>query len=99
VQRLAPVVDAASGTRHVVLEVRPVRGLMPGTSVTVRLGGASRRALAIPRDAIGSDGIAMIWANERATARPVTLGSDLGEGRVEVLSGLTAGDKVIQARP
>jgi len=99
VQRVAPVVDAASGTRQVIVEVRPVRGIMPGATVSVRLGGASRRTLALPKDAVSNDGLAMVWSGGRATARPVTLGGDLGGGRVEVLAGLAAGEQVIRSRP
>ena len=99
VLRIAPVVDAASGTRHVVVEVRPVRGIVPGTTVAVRLGGANRRALAVPKDAVGNDGLAIVWSGGRATARPVTVGGDLGDGKLEVLAGLAAGEQVIRTRP
>ena len=99
VQRIAPVVDAASGTRHVVLEIRPVRGIVPGASVAVRLGGANRRTLSVPKDAVGSDGLAMVWTGGRATARPVSVGGELDGGRVEVIAGLSVGEQVIRTRP
>jgi hypothetical protein len=39
----------------------------------------------------------MVWANDRTTLRPITLGSELEGDRIEVLSGLTAGEKVVTA--
>lgn len=40
--RVAPIVDAASGTREAVLAVDPRAGLRPGSAVTVRIGSAPR---------------------------------------------------------
>lgn len=95
--RLAPVVDAASGTMPVVLEVQAQQGLRPGSAVTVLLGGVRRQVLSVPRDAIGEDGIALVEVAGRPTARTVTLGDDLGGGRVEVINGLAAGETVVRA--
>lgn len=95
--RAAPIVDAASGTRQFVLQLTGGRGLVPGGSVTVRMGQARRPVLALPRDVIGSDGLVLVWDDGRATARAVTVGADLGDGRIEVLSGLAAGERVVRA--
>jgi RND family efflux transporter MFP subunit len=95
--RLAPVVDAASGTVPVVLQVRATPGLRPGAAVSVRLGQVRRQVLAVPGDAIGEDGFALVEVDGRPTARAVTLGDSLGDGRIEVVSGLSAGEAVVRA--
>ena len=94
----APFIDAGSGTREVVLEVlRPGGALLAGSSVTVRLGREPRRVVTAPREAIAPDGYAVVVDGGRTTLRPVTVGRDVGGGRVEVLSGLASGERL--ARP
>src|SRR5204862_70483 len=93
-----PFVDAGSGTREVVVEVaRPGGALLAGSSVTVRLGHEPRHVVTAPRAAIASDGYAVAVDNGRSTLRSVTVGRDVGNGRVEILSGLTSGERL--ARP
>jgi RND family efflux transporter MFP subunit len=99
VVRASPVIDAASGTREVVLQLAPGSALTPGSSVTVQLGAEKRRVVAIPRAAVGKDGYALVWDDNRTTLRAVTLGSDLDGDRVEVVSGIAAGEKVVRAAP
>jgi RND family efflux transporter MFP subunit len=94
----APFVDAGSGTREVVLEIlRPGGALLAGSSVTVRLGREPRRVVTAPREAIAADGYAVVVDNGRTTLRSVTVGRDVGGGRVEILSGLASGERL--ARP
>ena len=97
VVRAGPIVDAASGTREFVLQLVEGRGLRPGGSAVVRLGRRSRATLALPQDAVGTEGIVLVLEDGRPTSRAVTFGADLGEGRVEVLSGLSAGERVVRA--
>ncbi len=94
VVRLAPAVDAASGTREVVLTVERAGTLRPGSAVTVRLGAARRQALVVPRAVLGDDGYVLVVEDGRAVLRAVTVGADVGDGRVEVLAGLAAGERV-----
>ena len=96
VVRVAPVVDAASGTREVVVSLAPRRGLVPGAAATVLVSGPPRRVVALPRDAVGSAGVATVWTGQGAVARPVRLGGELPGGRVEVLEGLAAGERVLR---
>jgi hypothetical protein len=90
--------DAASGTREVVLRVSPsATNLIAGSNVVVQLGRDRRRVLSVPRDAIAPEGYAVVVENGRSTLRPVIVGGDLGNGRVEVVSGLSLGERL--ARP
>ena len=94
----APVLDAASGTREVVLRLaRGERELVAGANVTVALGRQRRRVVSVPRAAIAPEGYAVVVDNGRSTLRPVTVGADVGGGRVEVVSGLSPGERL--ARP
>jgi RND family efflux transporter MFP subunit len=94
----APFIEAGSGTREVVLEVvRPGGALLAGSSVSVRLGREPRRVVTAPREAIAAEGYAVVVDGGRSTLRPVTVGRDVGGGRVEILSGLASGERL--ARP
>jgi RND family efflux transporter MFP subunit len=91
----APFIDAASGTREIVLKLASSRAnLLAGSSVVVRLGHEARTAVSVPREAIAAEGYAVVVENGRTTLRPVTLGRDLGGGRVEVVSGLSPGERL-----
>ena len=94
----APFVDAASGTREVVLRVDGGRSdMLAGSSVVVHLGREARRVTSVPRAAVAAEGYVVVVENGRSTVRTVTLGRDVGGGRVEVLSGLSPGERL--ARP
>jgi RND family efflux transporter MFP subunit len=97
VVQASPAIDPASGTREAVLELEPSSHLLPGASVTVRLGRERKRIVVVPRNLIGEDGYALVWEGGRTTLRAVTLGAELDGGRVEVVSGLAAGERL--ARP
>jgi RND family efflux transporter MFP subunit len=99
VVRASPVLDAASGTREVVVQLAPGSAVTPGAGVTVRLGSERRTVVAIPRAAVAKDGYALVWDDNRTTLRAVTLGADLDGDRVEVVSGIAAGEKVVRAAP
>jgi hypothetical protein len=83
----------------VVLQLAPGSAMTPGGSVSVQLGSERRRVVAIPREAVAKDGYALVWDDNRTTLRAVTLGADLDDGRVEVVSGIAAGEKVVRAAP
>jgi hypothetical protein len=40
-----------------------------------------------------------VWSDDRTTLRALTLGTDLDGDRVEVVSGLAPGEKVVRTRP
>jgi RND family efflux transporter MFP subunit len=98
VVRASPVIDPASGTREVVLQLVAGDRLPPGSSVTMRIGSETRRVVAVPREAIG-DGYALVWDADRTSLRQVTVGGDLPGERVEVVSGLAQGEKVVRDGP
>lgn len=94
----APIIDAASGTRELVLRVSHGDArLVAGASVVVEIGRERRRVVSVPRAAIAPEGYAIVVEQGRTTLRPVAIGRDLGHGRVEVVSGLAPGERL--ARP
>lgn len=96
--RASPVIDAASGTREVVLQLVGGDRLPPGSSVMVRLGSEVRQVVAVPREAVG-DGYALVWDADRTSLRQVTVGGALPGDRIEVVSGLAPGEKVVRTGP
>jgi RND family efflux transporter MFP subunit len=98
VVRASPVIDPASGTREVVLQLTSGDRLPPGSSVTLHIGSETRRVVAVPREAIG-EGYALVWDADRTSLRQVTVGGELPGERVEVVSGLAPGEKVVRAGP
>jgi RND family efflux transporter MFP subunit len=97
--RASPMIDPASGTREMILQLAPGHRLTPGSSVTVKLGSEPRRVVTIPRTAVDGEGYALVWSDERTTLRPLTLGAEVPGGRIEVISGLVAGEKVVRIKP
>jgi RND family efflux transporter MFP subunit len=90
----SPALDAASGTREIVLRLTSASGFLPGASVTVRLGEQQRQAVTVPREAVSSDGYVLVMQSGRTSLRSVTVGNDVGGGRIEVVSGLSSGERV-----
>jgi membrane fusion protein (multidrug efflux system) len=97
--RASPVLDAASGTRELVLQLAPGAGLRPGSSVTIQLGAERRRVVSIPRSSVTRDGYVLVWDDGRTTLRAVSLGAELPGDRIEVVRGIAAGERVVQAEP
>ena len=93
----APAIDPASGTREVILRLTSGGELLPGANVTVRLGEMARQAVTLPREAVSPEGYVLVMQNGRTALRSVTVGGDLGDGRVEVLSGLSSGERVARS--
>ena len=97
--RASPVIDPASGTREVVLQLTGGDRLPPGSGVTVLLGTIARRVVTLPREAVDSAGYTMVWDTSRPVLRQVTVGAELPGNLVEVVDGLTPGEKVVRTRP
>lgn len=94
--RASPVIDPASGTREVILQLAPGQRLTPGSSVAVQLGAERRRVVTLPRNAVDSLGYALVWSDNGTTLRALTLGSELPGDRIEIVSGLEPGEKVVR---
>jgi RND family efflux transporter MFP subunit len=99
VVHVSPVIDAASGTREVIVQIASRAALLPGTTVTVQVGSERRKVLAIPRSALRDDNYVIVLENGRTLMRPVQLGGDLPDGRLEVVGGLTAGERLRGTQP
>jgi RND family efflux transporter MFP subunit len=97
--RASPVLDPGSGTREMVLQLSEKARLTPGSNVTVRLGSEPRQVVAVPRTAVAEDGYALVWSNEKTTLRRVTTGSEIGDDRIEIVSGLVPGEKILRTVP
>ena len=93
----APALEPASGTREVILQLAAAPFLL-GESVAVEMGSERRVAVVAPREAIAADGYALVAQGGRTTMRPVTVGAALPGGRVEIVSGLAAGERLAPLR-
>jgi RND family efflux transporter MFP subunit len=98
VVRASPVIDPASGTREVVVQLTGGDRMPPGSSVTLKIGTETRRVVAVPREAVG-EGYALVWDDDRTSLRQVEVGGELPGERVEVVSGLAPGEKVVRTGP
>ncbi|QDW65711.1 efflux RND transporter periplasmic adaptor subunit [Luteimonas granuli] len=106
VDRIAPVVDAGSGTFRVVCAFDPDGGaaqpgvLQPGMFARIRIDYDSRAAaLAIPRAALlEDDGEAAVYVVRDGTAVRTSITTGYVDGGfIEVREGLAEGDRVVTA--
>ncbi len=98
VARISPVVDAATGTIQVTLEVAPGARLRPGMFASVFLEMERREsALVIPKRALALDSLGdtvFVAADGVAVRRTVELGFENAD-QLEVVRGLAEGERVI----
>jgi len=93
----SPGLDAASGTREVILQLSAAR-MLAGEAVTVELGTERRRAVVVPRDAVSPDGYVLVTDGTRTTVRPITTGARVSSERLEIVSGLQLGERLAPLR-
>ncbi|HEV8017223.1 MAG TPA: efflux RND transporter periplasmic adaptor subunit [Steroidobacteraceae bacterium] len=104
VEASAQAVNASSGTTLMQLIVDNSAGeMMPGDYASIRLQiAAGTRVLRVPSSALIFDAkglsIATVDADNHVLIKPVSLARDLG-AVVEIASGLTANDRVIENPP
>jgi membrane fusion protein, multidrug efflux system len=101
VAEIAPAMDTAARSFTVKIDLPPAPQLRPGLFGRARFTFAARRVTAVPADAVEMRGqLASVLVAEagRAKRRLVTLGERRGN-RVEALSGLSVGEKVIVPAP
>ena len=97
VSEIVPAIDAASRSYTVKIDLPSVPGLRSGAFGRASFAMGSREALSIPAAAVTERGqlqSVLVAENGVAHTRLITAGSK-NKDRIEVLSGLTAGDKVI----
>ena len=101
VSEIVPAVDAASRAYTVKLDLPALGQIRSGMFGRVLFTLGARKALAVPAAAVIERGqLQSVLVTEDGVARTrlVTLGTSAG-GRREVLSGVSAGDKVIVPVP
>lgn len=95
-------VDPASHSFMVTLDVPATASWRSGYFGRARFSGPARERLTIPQAAAVARGqlsfVFVIGADDHARLRIVSLG-DARDGRVEVLAGLSAGDRVVVTPP
>jgi len=99
IDRIAPVVDAGSGTFRVITAFDGGGVLQPGMFGRIRIDHDQRTdALVMPRTALLEDGEPAVYTvrEKKAVRVPVTLGYMDGQW-VEVRKGLKAGEPVVTA--
>jgi hypothetical protein len=93
-----PLADARTHTSRIRLDLPAAEGLLPGQFARARFVTGTTRALAIPETALVRRGevtaVYGIDAQGRAQLRQVRTGEAVGDGLVEILSGLSAGDRI-----
>lgn len=99
VTRISPVVDPATGTFKITVEVSDAsRRLKPGMFGRVNIVyDMHAQALQIPRSAIideAGESAVFIVQDAQAVRRPITTGYT-SNGQVEVLDGLTGSEKIV----
>jgi RND family efflux transporter MFP subunit len=101
VSEIVPAVDAASRAFTVKIDLPAMPQLRSGMFGRASFALGRRQALLLPAGAVAEQGqvqSALVAQDGFARGRLVTLGGRVGD-RVEVLSGLTAGEMVVFPRP
>jgi len=95
---IIPVADARTHTTRIRLDLPEAAGLMPGQYARASIVTGRTRALTIPQAAVLKrsevTAVYVLDAQDRVQLRQVRLGESAGEGLVEVLAGLSAGERV-----
>ena len=93
-----PVADARTHTTRIRLDLPEAPGLLPGQYARASLVTGRTRALVVPQSSVirrsEVTAVYVIDAQDRVQLRQVRLGESAGEGLVEVLAGLTNGERV-----
>ncbi|MGH9631535.1 MAG: efflux RND transporter periplasmic adaptor subunit, partial [Bryobacteraceae bacterium] len=101
VERISPIVDQATGTVKVTIELNPsVAGFKPGAFVRVEIRTDTRQnAVLIPKRAVleeDGENFVYIATGETVNRQKIVVGYE-NEGNVEVRNGIDPGQKVVVA--
>ncbi len=93
-----PVADARTHTTRIRLDLPAAEGVLPGQFARAWFVTGGARALAVPATALLRRGevtaVYVVDGQGRAQLRQVRAGEEVGEGFVEILSGLSAGERI-----
>ena len=93
-----PLADARTHTTRIRLDLPAAEGVLPGQFARARFVTGGVRALAVPATALLRRGevtaVYVVDGQGRAQLRQVRAGEEVGEGFVEILSGLAAGERI-----
>jgi len=97
--KLLPTADAATHVSQVRVSLPPVPEATPGMFARVHFVLGQAEKLTVPAGAVVRRGevaaVYVLGADNRLSLRQLRLGDTVGQGEIEVLAGLTAGDKVV----
>jgi RND family efflux transporter MFP subunit len=98
---IVPAVDAASRAVTVKINLPAVAGLRSGMSGRARFAGPPRTVLTLPAGAVRKQGsIETVFVADQGVARSrLVTTADAKDGRVRVLTGLAAGERVVHPLP
>lgn len=94
---ILPTVDAQSHTATVRIHLAEAEGIMPGMAARVHFVIGTAKKLTVPPRAVlhrGEVSAVYVLKDERPSLRQVRLGEPVGDGEIEVLSGLVSGEMV-----
>jgi RND family efflux transporter MFP subunit len=100
VTQVVPVLDPAARSALVKIELPQDADLRSGAFANVLFATGSRRAITVPAAAVQTNGalasVFVVGGDGAARMRLITCGDAAG-GRVEILSGLDDGERILQA--
>lgn len=95
---LMPMADARAHTVRVRLDLPPTEGLLPGQYARSYFPTGTTRALTVPAAALLRRGellaVYVVGPQGQPQLRQVRTGDTFADGRVEILSGLAAGERI-----
>jgi RND family efflux transporter MFP subunit len=100
VERISPIVDQATGTVKVTVELQPAAAFRPGAFVRVDIRTDSRPdAILIPKRAVvEEDGQQYVFIANGTSVKRTKIGLGYeSDGKVEIRDGVTAGQKIVVA--
>jgi RND family efflux transporter MFP subunit len=93
-----PLADARTHTARIRLDLPPGEQLLPGQFARARFVTGTTRSLAVPSTALLRRGevtaVYVIDRDGRPLLRQVRVGESIGDGQVEILAGLSVGDRI-----